>query len=174
MNVAFVAPGSPLEAVLMAHRERLEATARAGLLEPSFDLAAELARPFRRVYAAWVSEEAVAESPIPVGLLFASRVADELGILSVIVADTWRRRGVGRALVKVALEDEARDKITRVVLLEVRRQNLPAVRLYRSLGFVATRLRRDYYDHPPDDAVEMAAEIEPGALAAFGAPLSLD
>lgn len=172
MDIAFVAPGSELEIELMAHRERLEATARAGLLEPSFDLAAELARPFRRVYAALSRE--VAGAPTPIGLLFASRVADELGILSVIVADAWRRRGVGRALVKAALEDEARDKITRVALLEVRRQNLPAVRLYRSLGFVATRLRRDYYDHPPDDAVEMAAEIEAGALAAFGAPLSLD
>ena len=42
----------------------------------------------------------------------------------------------------------------RHILLEVRRSNAPAIKLYRSLGFFATNVRRRYYDDG-EDAVEM-------------------
>ena len=41
------------------------------------------------------------------------------------------------------------------VFLEVRAQNSAAQALYRSLGFVQTGLRRNFYATPADDAVLM-------------------
>jgi ribosomal-protein-alanine N-acetyltransferase len=37
--------------------------------------------------------------------------------------------------------------------LEVRRSNLPAVRLYEKLGFRVTSVRPDYYTKPVEDAL---------------------
>lgn len=84
-------------------------------------------------------------------------VADELHILSVAVASTARRRGHARVLVAEAL-DEARRAQRRIALLEVRRGNVAAIRLYRGFGFVALGLRRAYYADG-EDAVEMALPL---------------
>ena len=48
----------------------------------------------------------------------------------------------------------------RLVLLEVRRRNIPAVRLYRALGFTVARVRRAYYDDG-EDALEMNLMLDP-------------
>ncbi len=73
-----------------------------------------------------------------VGYLLSWHVADELHILQVAAAPAERRRGIGRALVDEALAYCARERV-RLVLLEVRRSNLPAIALYRRVGFVAIR-----------------------------------
>lgn len=144
----------------------IDAFARAALHEPSFDLGAEIDRPFSRVFIAW------GPGGDANGVLVAAHAADELHIYSVAVSPSSRRLGMGRALATTALED-AKASALRIALLEVRQSNIAAIRLYRSVGFVAVRVRRRYYDDPVEDAVEMAREIEPGALAAFGPPVEL-
>jgi ribosomal protein S18 acetylase RimI-like enzyme len=142
---------------LLEHREAVERYARTGLEEPSFDLAGELARDFGVAFAAW------GPAPSPVGVLMGWRVADELHILSVVVDSQSRRLGAGRALTHAAIE-HARELGMRLVLLEVRRDNTAAIRLYRSLGFLAVRVRRAYYANG-DDGVEMGLGLVEGALA---------
>ena len=44
-------------------------------------------------------------------------------------------------------------------LLEVRRSNLAAQRLYLSLGFVQVGERRRYYSHPEEDALVLARDV---------------
>ena len=78
--------------------------------------------------------------------------ADEAEILNVAVRDGVRRRGVGRALVEVALGALA-DRGVGAVHLEVRASNEPAISLYESLGFRRVGRRRGYYRTPPEDAV---------------------
>ncbi|MDW8064494.1 MAG: GNAT family N-acetyltransferase [Anaerolineae bacterium] len=56
-------------------------------------------------------------------------------IANVAVAPDFRGRGIGRALVSASLE-YARAHGARWVALQVRADNAPALRLYRSLGFV--------------------------------------
>lgn len=142
---------------LIAHRTSIEAYARDGLDEPSFDLVNEVGRDFGVTFAAWAAGVA------PIGILMGWRVADELHILSVVVAPACRRLGAGRALTAAAIE-HARSLGMRLVLLEVRRHNTAAIRLYRSLGFLAVRVRRAYYANG-DDAVEMGLGLVEGALA---------
>lgn len=112
----------------------------------------ELAKPWTR---AWLTRAEGA----PLGFLVAWHVADELHVLGVAVAEHVRREGLGRALMIQAQAYAARSAI-RLVLLEVRRSNRAAIRLYRSLGFSAMGLRPGYYADR-EDAVEMMLVLDP-------------
>ena len=87
------------------------------------------------------------------GFLLAWHVADELDILDVAVHPDARRQGHGLRLMRYALT-YARENQVRLVILEVRMSNVPAIALYDSLGFARVNVRKKYY---PDgeDAVEM-------------------
>jgi ribosomal-protein-alanine N-acetyltransferase len=146
---------------------KLDPVARAELAEPTFELASELGRDFVRATVAHDGARDVA------GFLIATEVADELHVVDVLVLPEFRGRGVGRELVRVALEDAA-ERGLRVALLEVRRTNRAARALYAAMGFVVVNVRRRYYADTGEDAVEMACAITPGALEPFGTPLVLD
>jgi ribosomal-protein-alanine N-acetyltransferase len=167
VSVEKLARDSASRARALEQQHGIEAFVRDALHEPQFDLSTEIERPFARVFIAWGPAGDAS------GLLVATHAADELHIYSVAVSPSSRKLGIGRALATAALED-ARASALRVALLEVRRSNIAAIRLYRSVGFVAVRVRRRYYDEPVEDAVEMAREIEAGALAAFGPPVELE
>lgn len=89
----------------------------------------------------------------------AYRVAgDEVEVLDVTVHEAWRRRGLARALLRLALRRAARAGATRA-LLEVRRGNAGAIALYRALGFEECGRRRGYYREPVEDAVLLARDL---------------
>ncbi|GCE78079.1 ribosomal protein S18-alanine N-acetyltransferase [Cellulomonas biazotea] len=67
-------------------------------------------------------------------------------------------RGIGRLLLS-ALLDRARTLGAGVVLLEVRVDNDPALRLYESAGFVRFGLRRGYYQPENADAWTMRLDL---------------
>ncbi len=102
----------------------------------------------------WVVRD---ESSLVRGFLLSWVVTDELQILDVAVDPAVRRRGLGRALLEHAFDD-ARLSEVRLVLLEVRASNEPALALYRGLGFEETRVRKAYY---PDgeDGIEMLRRL---------------
>jgi [ribosomal protein S18]-alanine N-acetyltransferase len=77
-----------------------------------------------------------------------------LHLLSMAVDPRYRRRGVGSATVqKLAckLEYDRRRRIT----LEVRETNLAAQLFFRSCGFVATSIVREYWSETNEDAYLM-------------------
>ena len=129
-------------------RDSIAETAAACAVEVDVD--AELGRRCSRL---WVARLHHFDRRIA-GFLLAWAVADELHIIDLAARPDCRRRGVGRALVD-ALLDYARAEPFRIVLLEVRRTNHAAIRLYQGAGFDAVGLRRGYYSHPPDDAILM-------------------
>ena len=47
----------------------------------------------------------------------------------------------------------------RRTFLEVRRSNVPAQRLYETLGFKETGVRKNYYSHPEEDALVLSLEM---------------
>ena len=70
----------------------------------------------------------------------------------------------------------ARREHKRLVLLEVRQSNGPAIALYRSVGFETTGVRRGYYSDTGEDALEMRVTLDPKsgeAVAPKGAGLGL-
>lgn len=83
------------------------------------------------------------------GYIAASEILDEQYLDSLAVRDDQRGKGVATALMKAAFDTG------KSVYLEVRESNLPAINLYKKLGFTEYAKRRDYYDNPTEDAIMM-------------------
>jgi ribosomal-protein-alanine N-acetyltransferase len=94
-----------------------------------------------------------------VGYCAAWIVLGELQINNVAVARAWRGQGIGRALVLHAIGVAAGFGAS-VALLEVRRANSEARRMYERLGFAERAVRKAYYDDPPDDALVLTRPIQ--------------
>ncbi len=88
-------------------------------------------------------------------------IGDEMQIANVAVDPSWRRKGIGRGLLRFALEF-AQSRGVRLVVLEVRSSNVGAQHLYRSLGFRVVGTRKGYYQLPPEDALVMARDLARG------------
>ena len=99
---------------------------------------------------------AAAEGDALLGYAWYQLVLDEGYVGNVAVAEPFRRRGVGEALVRAMLAD-AKGRGAAFLTLEVRESNLPARRLYERCGFRTVAVRKDYYERPREDAVLMTA-----------------
>ena len=82
----------------------------------------------------------------------------ELHLLNLATAREWRRSGVGRLLIERLIADAERGGRDSI-LLEVRRSNRAARRLYRSMGFIDFDIRRRYYRDNNEDAVVMLRQL---------------
>ncbi len=84
-------------------------------------------------------------------------ILDEAHITSVTVAKSHRGLGYGREQMH-HLNQLARDAGARTMTLEVRESNLPARRLYESLGFAPVGRRKGYYSRSGEDAIIMETD----------------
>jgi ribosomal-protein-alanine N-acetyltransferase len=135
--------------------DAVEAIARECFAGTGFSVAEELTRPWTRAWAARAAEGAA-----PAAFLVAWHVADEIHVLNVATTPSMRRRGFARALMDEVLSYAAAERI-RIVILEVRRSNRAAIKLYRGLGFTALGVRPRYYADNDEDAVEMILALDP-------------
>lgn len=92
------------------------------------------------------------------GYCVSSAAADEGEVLSIAVGCDFRRAGIGRSLL-----DEAVRKMAcagaKIIYLEVRESNAPAIALYTSAGFEPVGRRRKYYQLPVEDALVMRLQL---------------
>lgn len=79
-------------------------------------------------------------------------VAQEMHIMNLTVAPGSRGRGLGRFLLRLALDLGAR-RGAREAFLEVRESNAAALALYQGAGFGLVGRRPDYYRVPREDAL---------------------
>jgi ribosomal-protein-alanine N-acetyltransferase len=115
---------------------------------------AELERPdLCQVYVVRTRERSVA------GFVAFWRVLDEMHINNLAVHPECRRQGLGRLLLRQTLVAAESSGIRRATL-EVRRSNAPALALYEAAGFTAAGVRPNYYSHPVEDALVLAASVE--------------
>ncbi|MFH1529300.1 MAG: ribosomal protein S18-alanine N-acetyltransferase [Pseudomonadota bacterium] len=89
---------------------------------------------------------------------------DEAHILDLAVDPAQRRCGIGEALTMAALERGQREGAAYMVL-EVRRSNTGARRLYKALGFRVVGRRPGYYQDNGEDALVMMADLAGGGAA---------
>ncbi len=95
------------------------------------------------------------------GFLLARVVADEAELLTLAVAPTMRRQGLGRRLVAQFLMQAKLQGATRA-FLEVSTENVLATRLYAISGFVETGRRKGYFHGPdgrPADALVLCCNL---------------
>ena len=81
----------------------------------------------------------------------------DVDILNVCVDKAYRRQGLARRLFEEVFK-HFRACGAEKVFLEVRESNLPAVTLYKSLGFEQIGLRKKYYENT-EDALVMALSL---------------
>ena len=81
-------------------------------------------------------------------------IAPEGEIYRVAVAPHKRQRGIGYRLLDYAVKTSKGHGLERL-FLEVRSQNVPAIKLYTAYGFKQIGIRKNYYKDPKDDAIVM-------------------
>lgn len=86
-------------------------------------------------------------------------VLDEGYITNVAVRPDCRRQGVAGKLLQVFL-DFAQGNRLAFLTLEVRASNYDAIALYGSRGFRSVGRRKNYYEHPREDAIIMTREFD--------------
>jgi ribosomal-protein-alanine N-acetyltransferase len=96
------------------------------------------------------------------GMVLARVVADEAEILTIAVLPAARRHGLGRALLRTAM-DRAAERGAREMFLEVAIANGAARALYAALGFTQVGRRRGYYPGGGDALILRADLSHPGA-----------
>ena len=84
---------------------------------------------------------------------------DEGYITNVAVRPECRRQGIAGKLLQVFL-DFAQGNHLAFLTLEVRASNYDAIALYGSRGFRSVGRRKNYYEHPREDAIIMTKEFE--------------
>jgi glycosyltransferase involved in cell wall biosynthesis/ribosomal protein S18 acetylase RimI-like enzyme len=95
----------------------------------------------------WVAE---CEGEVAAYLAMRQPVPDEAEVLNIAVHPRWKRRGLATRLLarKAAIPG-------RTVYLEVRASNVPALNLYKKLGFQPCAVRPDYYTCPKESGIVM-------------------
>jgi [ribosomal protein S18]-alanine N-acetyltransferase len=100
--------------------------------------------------AAWVSFDGADL----LGFTVSRMAGDICELESIVVAQSARRKGIGKALLE-HLVDWALTAGARKIELEVRAGNESAIAFYANAGFVVEGLRRGYYRDPDEDATLM-------------------
>ena len=89
-------------------------------------------------------------------------VLDEAHITNIAVLEAYRGRGIGRALTAGLLQYAANLGVV-YATLEVRRGNVIAQNLYKSLGFEYVGVRKRYYEDNGEDAFLYCCQHMPEA-----------
>ena len=85
---------------------------------------------------------------------------EDAELMTIGVGEAHQRQGIAAALLQRLLDEAARLGARRM-LLEVRVDNEPALRLYRRFGFERMGLRKRYYQPEGIDAYTMSVELAP-------------
>ena len=88
-------------------------------------------------------------------------ILDEGYITNVAVRPECRRNGIAGKLLQVFLDFGQANHLA-FLTLEVRASNYDAIALYGSRGFRSVGRRKNYYEHPREDAVIMTKEFDYG------------
>lgn len=113
----------------------------------------------------WSMEAFLAEVHNPSSLSFVATINDEVAgyiiawefensihIGNLAVKKDYRRKGIATRLIQKIIEIAVK-KHYRFVSLEVRKSNLPAIRLYEKMGFKLDRIIKGYYSDNFEDAL---------------------
>lgn len=84
---------------------------------------------------------------------------DDAQIMTIGVAKEYQKRGIASNLLKTMIEN-AKSIGAKRMLLEVKVNNNPALKLYEKFGFTKMGLRKRYYMPEGIDAYTMCAQIE--------------
>lgn len=90
-----------------------------------------------------------------VGYVGAWGVFGEADITNVCVDPEYRKRGIANELINALITEGRKNKID-IFFLEVRESNSAAISLYEKNGFKQISVRKNFYEHPVENALVMS------------------
>lgn len=93
-----------------------------------------------------------------IGFIVYSIIYDRAEIIDIIIHPSFRGKSYGTLLLKWALEDIKNNSCNNVTL-EVNVNNLPAILLYKKLGFKLAAVRKGYYNNGLEDGYLMIKKL---------------
>ena len=94
----------------------------------------------------------VAFSDDVLGYIGVQEICGEAYITNIAVFGEHRKLGIGRSLLKKAVEC-AKSRNCDFITLEVRESNEPAITLYKSEGFEVAGVRKNFYTDPTENVI---------------------
>lgn len=85
------------------------------------------------------------------GYVALHHILDEASISIVYIGREFRQQGLATELLEFVLNQLSQRQVKNI-FLEVRASNRPAIQLYQKAGFDLLTKRKNYYQHPSDDA----------------------
>lgn len=79
-------------------------------------------------------------------------------LLNIGITDKNKKKGYGQMLLECLIDDSRLAKAEHI-FLEVRKSNIPAINLYKKLGFEQIYVRKNLYSNPLEDGFGMKLEI---------------
>ena len=92
------------------------------------------------------------------GFLVARQASGEIEILNLAVLPEARRQGIGKRLLETSLR-WAKENGASQAFLEVRASNDAAIKFYEGQGFHQAGRRKNYYQSPTEDALQLSTRI---------------
>lgn len=93
------------------------------------------------------------------GWYLAVKQGDEWELLFIYCDQAFRGQKIGRRLLEHLVTKAKHENTESSIFLEVRKNNLPAIKLYESIGFVQIMTRPNYYKNG-DDALVYKLEVK--------------
>ncbi len=97
---------------------------------------------------------------IVVGFMIFELHKTSLRIINFAVHEQHRRTGIGTTMVAKLTSKLSEQRRTNVII-EIRETNLPAQLFFKSQGFRATKILRDFYEETIEDAYQMQYDYQP-------------
>jgi [ribosomal protein S18]-alanine N-acetyltransferase len=94
-----------------------------------------------------------------VGFAILRVTAGEAEIYNIAVDPDYRNRGIGKMLLREAINKAVQTEKIERIWLEVRESNRDAIRFYQGNGFFVVGRRKNFYAQPNEDALLMVLQI---------------
>ena len=144
--------------LVLSHIDEIEAIERESFTDPwsknaFMDL---LYNPFAVCFTAIDAADSLQENKTEevVGYVIMYHVASEGQILNIAVKNTHRNQKIATQIFAAVIE-YAQNANIESLTLEVRASNIPALGLYKKLGFEEVGIRKNYYSNPLENAILM-------------------
>jgi ribosomal-protein-alanine N-acetyltransferase len=92
----------------------------------------------------------------PVGFLSYDLIFDRIEIEYIFVEEEYRKKDIGKSLLENLISESKKNNCLNITL-EVRENNVPAINLYISKGFIGVSKRKKYYKD--EDGILMIKEM---------------
>ena len=93
-----------------------------------------------------------------IGYVIFNQILDEAEIYKIVVLKELRKKQIAFKIIEFLLNELKKNNVEKI-FLEVRKNNILAINLYKKCGFIEIREIVDYYSNPKENGIMMLKEV---------------